>query len=136
MTKNLSILELKIVKIFFWITDIGMIIYWSITYFKLIPAELLFKDYTNPILVSWNWSFLPLDLLISLTGLSSLYFLKKNENLFEKLALLSLTFTFVSGLQAISYWAIQRDFDINWWIPNLYLLLYPIYFIKKLISPT
>jgi hypothetical protein len=129
MKSNLSSLEVFLLKSFFVITDLGMIFYWSITYLKLIPEELLFKDYTNLILMSWNWSFLPLDLLIPLTGLSSLFYLNKNFRLFEKLALLSLVLSSISGLQAISFWTIQKDFDINWWIPNLYLLLYPLYFV-------
>jgi hypothetical protein len=44
--------------------DIGFIAYWLITLLHLIPGEYLFQDYNNPILVAWNWSFLPLDLFI------------------------------------------------------------------------
>ncbi|HMV43787.1 MAG TPA: DUF5360 family protein [Leptospiraceae bacterium] len=128
--------EIRLLKFFFLITDLGMIIYWSITYLKLIPEEFLFKDYTNPILMSWNWSFLPLDLFIPLTGLSSLFYIKKNPFLFERLALISLLFTSISGLQAVSFWTIRSDFDPNWWIPNLYLLLYPLYFIYRLLKET
>ncbi|MCB9588029.1 MAG: DUF5360 family protein [Polyangiaceae bacterium] len=35
-----------------------------------VPADWLFRDYTDPNIVAWNWSFLPLDLLASVTGLS------------------------------------------------------------------
>jgi len=35
----------------------------------VIPESYLFKDYDNPILQAWNWSFLPLDLCISFTDL-------------------------------------------------------------------
>lgn len=125
-------IDLNLLKGFFLATDLGMIAYWTITYFKMIPAEYLFKDYMNPLVVSWNWSFLPLDLLIPLTGLISLYLMGKNKKEWEKFALISLAFTSASGLQAISYWTIQSDFDMSWWIPNLYLLLYPIYFIFKI----
>ncbi len=41
-------------------------------------------------------------------------------------ALLSLAFTSASGLQAIAFWAIRGDFDLAWWLPNLFLLLYPV----------
>jgi len=126
--------KMKILKNFFLVTDIGFVVYWFITLFHLIPEELLFKDYTNPILVSWNWSFLPLDLFISLTGFLSLYLYYRRNILWKKLSLISLVFTFCSGLQAISFWAIRYDFDLLWWIFNLYLLIYPIFFIKRLLA--
>ncbi len=124
-------LDKKILKILFFITDFSFIFYWFITYFKLIPEEYLFKDYKNDLVVIWNWSFFPLDIFISLTGLTSIYFSKK-QKLSEFLILISLVLTFCSGLQAISYWVIAKDFDLSWWIPNLYLLLYPIYFLVKI----
>ncbi|MEM7530939.1 MAG: DUF5360 family protein [Chloroflexota bacterium] len=103
-----------------------------ITYFKLIPAEYLFHDYTNPILVAWNWSFLPLDLFISATGLTSVYFYQKGNEQWRQLALISLVLTFCSGLQAIAFWVIRLDFDPTWWIPNLFLLIYPLFFIPRI----
>lgn len=124
---------MKTLKKFFLITDIGFIVYWVITLFHLIPQDLLFKDYTNPILVSWNWSFLPLDLLISITGLLSLYLYYRKSELWKRISLISLILTFCSGLQAISFWAIRYDFDLIWWIFNGYLMIYPIFFIKNLI---
>jgi Family of unknown function (DUF5360) len=33
---------------------------------------------------------------------------------------------------ALAFWTIRRDFDMSWWLPNLYLLLYPIYYIITL----
>ncbi len=120
---------MKSLRIFFLITDIGFILYWVITLIGVIPASYLFKDYHNPILSAWNWSFLPLDLLISATGLWSLRLMSKDETRWKNLALLSLALTFCSGLMAVSFWAIRRDFDLTWWLPNLYLLLYPVYYI-------
>ncbi len=38
-----------------------------------------------------------------------------------------------SGLQAIAFWVFIGDFDLMWWAFNLYLLLYPLYFIQKLL---
>lgn len=124
---------MKMLKKLFLITDIGFIVYWFITLFHLIPQDLLFKDHTNPILVSWNWSFLPLDLLISITGLLSLYLYYRGNELWKRISLISLVLTFCSGLQAISFWAIRLDFDLIWWIFNGYLMIYPIFFIKNLI---
>jgi len=40
--------------------------------------------------------------------------------------------TLSSGLQAIAFWTIRHDFDWLWWAPNLYLLLYPFFFIPNL----
>lgn len=118
-------------KPFFLVTDIGFILYWLVTLLHLIPAEYLFQDYTNPILVSWNWSFLPLDFAISATGLLSLYLHKREDERWQSLALVSLVLTFCSGLQAISFWVLRSDFDLGWWIPNLYLLVYPLFFIPS-----
>ena len=125
---------MKTLKKFFLITDSGFILYWLITLLHLIPEEYLFKDYHNSILVAWNWSFLPLDFLISFTGLLSLFLYKVRSNNWKPIALISLVFTFCSGLQAISFWIIRWDFDLIWWVPNLFLLVYPVFFIPQLIS--
>lgn len=125
---------LKRLKVFFLLTDISFIAYWIITLLHIIPESFLFKDYTSPMLSSWNWSFLPLDLCISFTGLLSLYFYGKKNLCWKKLSLISLVLTFCSGLQAISFWTLRMDFDLLWWIPNLYLLVYPIFFITKLFN--
>ena len=102
-------------KPFFWFTDLGMLLYWSVTALALIPAEYAYSDYKNPLLVAWNWSFFPLDLLISLTGLFSLFLYSRRSSLWRGMALVSLTLTFVSGLNAVSFWAIRGDFAPEWW---------------------
>lgn len=126
---------MKTLKIFFWVTDVGFIVYWLITFLHIIPESFLFKDYDNPILMAWNWSFLPLDILISITGLTSLYLFKKGNHNWEKMALVSLILTSCSGLQAISFWILRNDFDIWWWIPNLFLLIYPLFFLPRFFKP-
>ncbi|MFO1524466.1 MAG: DUF5360 family protein [Turneriella sp.] len=120
---------MKSLRIFFLITDIGFILYWVITLIGVIPASYLFKDYLNPILSAWNWSFLPLDLMISFSGLWSLRLMSKADARWKNVALISLALTFASGLMALSFWTIRHDFDISWWLPNLYLMLYPVYYI-------
>lgn len=125
---------MKTLRYFFWLTDIGFILYWLITLFHFIPSAYLFKDYNNPILMAWNWSFLPLDLAISATGLGSLWLWRKADPTWQKWALISLVLTFCSGLQALAFWAIRQDFDVSWWLPNLYLLVYPLFFISNLLS--
>jgi hypothetical protein len=121
-----------VLRYLFLLVDIGFITYWLITLLHLIPGEYLFQDYQNEILVAWNWSFLPLDLLISITGLSSLVLYRRGSSSWRLLALGSLLLTVVSGLQAITFWVIRRDFMLEWWIPNAFLLVYPLYFIKVL----
>ncbi len=118
----------------FLVVDFGFIAYWLITLFHLIPEEYLFKDYENPILVAWNWSFLPLDLFISATGLSSLYLYRRGNPAWAAMAFASLLLTSCSGLQAIAFWAIRRDFDPLWWGFNLFLLLYPLFFMPGLVG--
>lgn len=125
---------MKYLKPFFLITDIGFILYWLVTALHLIPESWAFKDYTNPILVAWNWSFFPLDMCISATGLSSIYLYTKKNQLWKKLSLISLVLTFCSGLQAVAFWALRLDFDISWWSVNLYLLIYPLFFIGKVVK--
>lgn len=126
---------MKYLKPFFIVTDIGFILYWLLTLFNLIPLSVAFKDYHNPIMVAWNWSFFPLDMFVSFTGLSCLYFYRKND-VWKKLCLISLVLTFCSGLQAIAFWAFKGDFDVSWWAINGYLLIYPLYFIYKIIIDT
>jgi len=41
------------------------------------------------------------------------------------LLLITLTLTFATGLMAISYWAIAKDFEWLWWLPNMGLMLIP-----------
>lgn len=121
-------------KTLFLITDIGLIAYWLITLLHLIPTAYLFNDYTNPILVAWNWSFLPLDLLISATGLTSVALDRARDPAWRAWAMSSLALTFTSGLQAIAFWGIRSDFDVLWWAANGYLLMYPLLFIPRLIG--
>ena len=117
-------------------TDIGFIVYWLITVFHFIPAEFLFRGYSNSILVHWNWSFLPLDLVISATGLTSLWLYHKRNTPWRPLAIVSLVLTSVSGLQAIAFWLFASDFNVAWWLPNLFLLIYPLFFLPNLMRQT
>jgi hypothetical protein len=124
---------MRSLKPFFLVTDLGFILYWLITLLGLIPAAYLFKDYHNPLLVTWNWSFLPLDLLVSASGLGSLALERRGDPRWRGLALVSLVLTACSGLQALAFWSLRADFDLAWWVPNLYLLIYPFAFIPRLL---
>jgi len=125
---------LKTLKYYFYVVDFGFIVYWFITLLGVIPSEYLFKDYGDPILIAWNWSFLPIDLLISATGLGSIYLWNRNDSRWASIALISLVLTFCSGLQALAFWAIRIDFDLWWWLPNAFLVLYPLFFINRVMN--
>ena len=118
---------------FFVVTDTGFVLYWLITLAGVLPETWLFENYHDPILWAWNWSFLPLDLAISATGFVALALHARERPIWIGWALVSLTLTSCSGLQAIAFWTLRRDFDLGWWLPNLYLLLYPWAFLPRLV---
>ncbi|MNK55362.1 hypothetical protein D3C87_743730 [compost metagenome] len=125
----------KSLKFVMWLTDVGFICYWSATLLNLLPEEYKYQDYQNDLLVAWNLSFIPLDLCISLTGLLSIYFYRRKRTEADGviLAIISLSLTFCSGLQAIAFWGIRGDFDLLWWVPNLFLMIYPLVYLPGLI---
>jgi hypothetical protein len=112
-------------------TDVGFLLYWLVTLLHALPASYRFKDYGEPLVVAWNWSFLPLDLLVSATGLTSLWLARRGDRRWPALALVSLTLTSCSGLMALAFWTLRRDFDLAWWLPNAFLLLYPVAFFGR-----
>jgi hypothetical protein len=118
-------------------TDIGMLAYWAITALMALglinlPPEWLFKDYDDPRVIAWNWSFLPIDLAFSLTGLWALHRERTGMPDWKIWAAVSLTLTFCAGIMAISYWALMREFDPAWWAPNLFLMVWPLPFLHRL----
>ncbi|CAH1207448.1 MULTISPECIES: DUF5360 family protein [Paenibacillus] len=123
----------KTLKTAMLVTDLGFVVYWLIVFLQLLPKEFLYKDYDNEMMVAWNLSFIPLDLLISFTGLTSIYVYQKRRQFGISLGIISLTLTFCSGLQAIAFWGLRHDFDVSWWIPNLFLMIYPLFFLPRLI---
>lgn len=119
------------------ITDFGMLAYWSVTGLLAlsiisVPGEWLFKDYHDARVMAWNWSFLPLDLLLSVTGLWALRLERNGNPNWQIWTTISLTLTSCAGLMAISYWVLVQDFDVGWWIPNLFLMLWPIPFLAQM----
>ena len=123
------------------VTDVGFVLYWVVTALQLIPPSWAFRGYDQPVLVAWNWSFLPLDLCISATGITALLLHRRSRPTWLPWTLVSLVLTFCSGLQALSFWAFASDFAWAWWAPNGFLLLYPLPFAYRLIhtswpSPT
>ncbi len=111
-------------KVIVWAIDLGFIAYWLLISLRVLPAEAMFAGYEKPEVQAWNWSFLPLDILASLTGI-----LGNTTNRLDKKTLLtiSLVLTSVAGGMAVGYWAFIGDFELSWWLPNLVLLLFPIW---------
>lgn len=119
------------------VTDFGFLIYWVVTalvalHILDIPTEWLFKDYDDPRVIVWNWSFAPLDILASLTGLAALMRAGSGRG-WARLALISATLTFCAGFMAITYWAIAGELDWTWWAPNLFLMLWPLYYLGAIL---
>lgn len=125
---------MRALRIAMLLTDVGFIAYWVITVLHIVPPAYLFKDYADPLVVAWNWSFLPLDLLISATGLASLWLQRRGDRRWPAWTLVSLVLTSCSGLMALAFWALRRDFDPTWWVPNGVLLVYPIVFVRRVIA--
>ena len=123
-------------RVLLLLTDIGFLLYWCVSALAVIPPQWLFKDYSDPILQAWNWSFLPLDLLASGTGLWALSQARRKRPTWRALALVSCVLTFVAGLMAISFWSLRHDLDWLWWFPNLYLMIWPMFFLLPLGSPS
>lgn len=114
-----------------------MLTYWSVTALMAlsvisVPGEWLFKDYHDARVMAWNWSFLPIDLLLSFTGLWALRLEGHGNPQWRLWAAISLTLTVCAGLMALSYWVLVQDFDLTWWIPNLFLTVWPLPFLVQL----
>jgi len=108
-------------------TEVGMTTYWVFAVFVVIglidvPPEYMYSDYQNPIIVSWNWSFFPIDILFATLGLFS-RFGKSSLHHKQMLSIVSLSLMFCAGLMAISFWLIKSEYDPFWWGINLWLML-------------
>lgn len=127
----------RLLKILFLITDISFLVYWGVTALAAIkllniPSDWLFKDYTDPNIVAWNWSFMPLDILASLTGLFAVWLAGRGKT-WKQMALISMTLTFCAGFMAITFWTFQGSFDASWWAANAFLMLWPLLLLRQVI---
>jgi hypothetical protein len=113
------------------LTDLGFLAYWFLTLGKVLPESWMFHGHDDPIVAAWNMSFLPLDLAVSASGLGALAIRTKCPEASRMLLTISLVATSISGLQAITFWSLRRDFDPAWWAPNLFLLLWPLPFLFR-----
>jgi len=129
----------KSLRLFITVTDVLFILYWTMAALSelnllTIPRELMYADYDNPRVVAWNWSFFPLDIVFSLVGLAAVCASNKGHQCWRPLALISLTLTMTAGGMAVSYWAILGEFDPSWFIPNLLLVIWPLFFLRQLVA--
>lgn len=107
-------------------TDIGFIVYWALIIAGVFPAEVLFEEYDDPRVAAWNWSFLPLDIAASLTGLAAVRAMRRKLPAAPALLSISLALTATAGGMAVVYFAQRGQFDPFWMVSNLALLLFPL----------
>jgi hypothetical protein len=121
------------------ITDIAFLVYWTIAALHAatliqIPPDWLYANADDPRVVAWNWSFFPLDVAFSLTGLAAVRCARRGDGAWRPLALISLILTMVAGGMAVSYWVLVAEFDPFWIGANALLLLWPISFLGGLVK--
>jgi hypothetical protein len=119
------------------VTDVAFLSYWAATALYALglidlPPDLLYSNYHDPRVVGWNWSFFPLDVAFSLTGLAAVRLAAASEPLWRPMALVSLVLSSTAGLMAISYWLILWEIEPTWFGINLALFVWPLFFIPGL----
>ncbi|MFZ5669272.1 MAG: DUF5360 family protein [Pseudomonadota bacterium] len=120
------------------ITDWLFLAYWTVSALDRlglapIPADLLYANAHDPRVIAWNWSFFPLDIAFSLTGLAAVRASRRGQAAWRPLALISLVLTMVAGGMAVGYWTLLGEFEPSWFLPNLALLLWPMAFLPGLV---
>lgn len=119
------------------LTDIAFLLYWAFAALHeanllRLPDDLLYPNANDPRVKAWNWSFLPLDLAFSVTGLEAVSAQRRNKP-WRALALVSLVLTMVAGGMAVSYWTLTGEIVWSWYGPNLILLIWPCFFLPSLL---
>ncbi|MFC9997944.1 DUF5360 family protein [Nocardia sp. NPDC127526] len=126
MTEN----RLACIKQTMLVTDLGFLAYWLATALGVLSVG------SDPFLQQWNWSFLGLDLVAIGLGLVSLIVARRRAALGERLMLVSLTATAAAGLMALNFYLVRCEFDPSWWLPNLWLVLFPAIALVMMLNPT
>jgi len=98
MTRSLKFLMLA--------TDSGLLVYWAMSALVAmrllnIPSDWLFGHHDDPAVQAWNWSFLPLDVVLSVAGLMSVRLAARNAATWRTLATLSLALTVAAAAVVI-----------------------------------
>lgn len=120
------------------VTDLLFLAYWTLSAIEAlgliaVPPDLLFAGHDEPRVVAWNWSFLPLDLAFSILGLAAVRAAHAGRPVWRPLALMSLICTMIAGGMAVAYWTLLGEFDPAWFLPNLALLIWPLFFVPGLV---
>lgn len=120
------------------VTDVLFLTYWAVAALGVagllhIPPQYMYAGYGEARVTAWNWSFLPLDLAFSVVGLFAVRAARRGDPLWRPLALISLILTQVAGLMAVGYWALMGEFDPSWFLPNLALVVWPVFFLPDLV---
>ncbi|MEO0962432.1 MAG: DUF5360 family protein [Pseudomonadota bacterium] len=121
------------------VTDVLFMTYWGIALLALfgvfsLPPDMMYGDYLNPRVVAWNWSFFPLDLIFSIFGFLAISAARRGDPIWRPCALVSLVLTMTAGGMAVAYWIILVEFDPSWFLPNLVLFVWPLFFMRGLIT--
>lgn len=118
-------MSLKLGKFLLVLVDAGLVLYWIAVYADLIPKDQAFRDYSNPVVQAWNWSFFPLDLLAAAAGFVGVYLMRQNNRHGRVVLTVGLTLTFCAGFMAITFWSYYGDFNAIWWASNALLMIVP-----------
>ena len=123
------------------ITDVAFSLYWVLSAAYLsgivhVPEAYLFSGYHDRHLVAWNWSFLPLDLAATAFGAWAIL-ASRRQGEWRTLAAVSLALWSTAGGMAVAYWTLMGEFDPSWFLPNLLVFVWPLFFLPNLVrAPT
>jgi hypothetical protein len=125
-------------KIALSLTDIAFLMYWAMAGLDIVglvtmPNDWLYPNAHDPRVVAWNWSFFPLDIAFSVTGLWAVAASRKGDAIWRPLALISLILTIVAGAMACGYWLLIGELDVVWFGANALLIIWPCFFLSKLV---
>ncbi|MFN5614584.1 MAG: DUF5360 family protein [Brevundimonas sp.] len=134
-----SVTMSKQLKALILITDVLFLTYWSLSLLDLLgvfqlPPSMMYAEFDQPRVFAWNWSFFPVDVLFSITGIAAVRLANDGDPRWRPMAMISLCLTFVAGLMAIGYWTILGEFDPAWYLPNLALAVWPLFFLPGLLN--
>jgi Family of unknown function (DUF5360) len=118
-------------------TDVAFLAYWLVAALHearvlTLPPDWLYAHADDPRVKAWNWSFLPLDLAFSATGLAAVSAMRRGKP-WRHLTIVSLVLTMVAGGMAVSYWTLTGEIDWSWYGANLFLLVWPLFFLPGLL---
>jgi hypothetical protein len=122
------------------ITDVVFSLYWALSAAYLsglvdVPDAYLFSGYHDRHLVAWNWSFFPLDLAATAFGAWAIL-ASRRQGEWRTLAAVSLALWSTAGGMAVAYWTLMGEFDPSWFLPNLVVFVWPLFFLPGLIRPS